>query len=360
MIKTSSVTITIVLSILLSLNGFGQRHEILIPDIEGYVTLKADLHTHTVFSDGLVWPTLRVEEAWRDGLDVLALTDHIEYTPHAADVKVDAAKPYSIAEKLASQLGILLIQGVELTRSMPPGHMNVLFLNDPEKLRQDDLEEVMQEAARQGAYIFWNHPGWKGQQPDGVVRVYDIHREWFGKGWIHGVEFGNDVEYYLETLQIAREYNLGLLANSDIHGISANSFTPQTDTHRPLTLIFSREKTTEAVREALIQRHMVAWIQNILAGSEQWLRPLLQASLKVELPHLRTNDTDWVTVRNLSAFLIRLERETGDGTVETTDLEPHTTTILRLPLEITAHRFTVANTYTVETGNPLILELEIP
>jgi len=34
---------------------------------------------HTVFSDGHVWPSFRVNEAIRDGLDVISLTEHIDY-----------------------------------------------------------------------------------------------------------------------------------------------------------------------------------------------------------------------------------------------------------------------------------------
>ena len=45
------------------------RNEIRVPDPEGYRTLKCDFHIHTVFSDGLVWPTVRVDEAYREGLD---------------------------------------------------------------------------------------------------------------------------------------------------------------------------------------------------------------------------------------------------------------------------------------------------
>ena len=55
------------------------RKEINIPNILGYQTLKCDFHMHTVFSDVQVWPTIRVYEAWRDGLDVIAITDHINY-----------------------------------------------------------------------------------------------------------------------------------------------------------------------------------------------------------------------------------------------------------------------------------------
>ena len=32
---------------------------------------------HTVFSDGVVWPSVRVEEAWREGLDA-----HRHYRSH--------------------------------------------------------------------------------------------------------------------------------------------------------------------------------------------------------------------------------------------------------------------------------------
>ena len=48
----------------------GARQEILIPNIEGYLTLKGDFHIHTVFSDGEVWPSFRVEEALRTGLEI--------------------------------------------------------------------------------------------------------------------------------------------------------------------------------------------------------------------------------------------------------------------------------------------------
>ena len=53
-------------------------NKIVIPDIEGYKTLKGDFHIHTVFSDAAVWPTTRVQEAIWEGLDVLAITEHVD------------------------------------------------------------------------------------------------------------------------------------------------------------------------------------------------------------------------------------------------------------------------------------------
>lgn len=57
------------------------RHEICLPQIDDYQLLKCDFHIHTIFSDGIVWPSLRVQEAWEEGLDAIAITDHIEGQP---------------------------------------------------------------------------------------------------------------------------------------------------------------------------------------------------------------------------------------------------------------------------------------
>ena len=54
-------------------------HALQYPNIDGFITLKTDLHQHTVFSDGEVWPSIRVNEALRENLDVISLTEHLEY-----------------------------------------------------------------------------------------------------------------------------------------------------------------------------------------------------------------------------------------------------------------------------------------
>ena len=129
-LRTTKLTLLLFLfvSVLFSLSiCFAQtntRAEIKIPDIPGYRTLKCDLHMHTVFSDGQVWPTVRVEEAWREGLDVISITDHIEYLIHKDDILKNHNRPYEIARAKAEELGIILIKGAEITRSMPPGHFN--------------------------------------------------------------------------------------------------------------------------------------------------------------------------------------------------------------------------------------------
>ncbi len=77
------------------------RTEIALPAMPPYTIVRCDFHTHTVFSDGNVWPTVRVQEAWLQELDAIAITDHVEYTPHKDDVKVDLNRSYELAKDYA-------------------------------------------------------------------------------------------------------------------------------------------------------------------------------------------------------------------------------------------------------------------
>ena len=81
------------------------RKEIILPQVNGYNVYKADLHIHTVFSDGQVLPKFRVNEAWQDGLDVVAVTDHIEYRPHEATF-YDYLKGYADKEHMPGVKGL--------------------------------------------------------------------------------------------------------------------------------------------------------------------------------------------------------------------------------------------------------------
>lgn len=123
-----------------------RRNEIQVPDLDGYTTLKCDFHMHTVFSDGLVWPTVRVDEAYREGLDAISLTEHIEYRPHKKDVVADHNRSFDLCQKQAEKLGILLIRGSEITRPMAPGHFNAIFLADSNPLEQKEYKDAFNEA----------------------------------------------------------------------------------------------------------------------------------------------------------------------------------------------------------------------
>ena len=254
----------------------------IVPNIGTYQTLKCDFHMHTVFSDGEVWPTIRVDEAISEGLDVIAITDHLEYVPHKKYVSTDMNASYEIAKKRADRKGLVCIKGAEFTRWMPHGHFNALFITDANKLLIDDFLPAVEEAISQGAFIMWNHPGWRVHQPDGVVRWYDVHQTMVDRNWLHGIEFSNYHEYYSSVLTYTNTYKLAVFANSDIHKLSHTVFL-QDHAHRPITLVFANEKSEDAVKEALFAARTLALSEdNILAGPEKLMAEFVMACLKAE------------------------------------------------------------------------------
>lgn len=131
--------------------GFGQAVDksVDIPDLDNYQTLKCDFHMHTVFSDGLVWPTVRVDEAYAEGLDAIAITEHLEYRPHKADIQADHNRSYEIMKKYAKDKGVIVIKGSEITRSMA-GHHNAIFISDSNPLDTKEYKDAFRAAKSQG------------------------------------------------------------------------------------------------------------------------------------------------------------------------------------------------------------------
>ena len=265
------------------------RTEINIPDIMDYKTLKCDFHMHTVFSDGLVWPSIRPEEAWRQGLDAIALTDHIEYTPHKDDININFNRPYEIAKPAGDKLDIIVIKGSEITRGMPPGHCNAIFLTDASKLIQDDWRDAFKEAKKQDAFIFWNHPGWKSQQPDGISKWYEEHTWLLKNNMLNGIEVVNERDYYPEVFQWCLDKNLTILCNTDVHDPVQMFWEIHDHDFRPVTLVFAKEKTEASIKEALFAGRTAAYATNSLFGKEQFVRQIFNKSVSINKTDLVIN-----------------------------------------------------------------------
>jgi hypothetical protein len=285
------------------------RTPIKIPDIPGFLTLKCDFHTHTVFSDGSVWPDIRAEEAWREGLDAIAITDHIEYLPHKEDMATRHNRSHEIAKVHGDKVDLIVIRGSEITRDMPPGHLNAVFLSDCSKLETKEWRGAVNAAHQQRAFIFYNHPGWTGQQQDGVGKWYPEHTELLEKGLLHGIEIVNTRSYYPEAHRWALEKKLTILANSDIHPPIHLDFDLHAGDHRPTTLVFAKERTEEAIREGLVARRTAVWSGDRLIGAEEFLKPIFERSVEVKSPKIKIvgKGTKWVQIHNASDVRFELE-----------------------------------------------------
>jgi len=278
------------------------EHALHYPNIEEYVTLKTDLHIHTVFSDGNVWPNIRVQEALRENLDAISLTEHLEYQPHQADIPhPDRNRSYQIALVEAKEHDLLIIHGSEITREAPVGHSNAVFITDANPLLTDKAENAFKEAKKQNAFVFWNHPAWYAQNPDGNPKLSDFQKERIKKGELHGIEVINTLDYSEESLALALEQNLTIMGTSDIHGLIDWDYTEKGN-DRPITLVFAKDKTVESLQEALFEGRTVAVFNSLLVGKPEFLKPLIQASIHIKsAKYIANTNVLKVTLENISS-----------------------------------------------------------
>jgi hypothetical protein len=363
----------ILLLSLIPMLSFGQlytRKEIKIPDIPGYLTLKCDLHMHTIFSDGNVWPTVRADEAWREGLDVFAISDHVEYQPHHKDVTTGIGRSYEIAKPRADELGLMIIKAAEITRDMPPGHFNVLFLDSISALDKDDFWEAIQAAVDQDAFIFWNHPGWR--QPDEIPIWYDEHTRLFDEGNMHGMEIVNERSYYPLAHQWCLERNITMLGNSDIHDPTGMFVDFAAGQHRAITLVFAEKFTEESVKKALEKGRTAVYYNDMLIGNQEFLKPIFEKSVFIASRSVKLGpgETFNLQVTNHSDVPFMLEAAEGEKDIfyqDNVTLYPGRTSIIRIRSKKIAepgiHTYTlqyvVSNLLVgVETGLPVELKFK--
>lgn len=321
-----------------------------IPDIEGYITLKCDFHIHTSFSDGEVWPGHRVDEAWMDGLDAISITDHIEYTPHKDYLKVDHNSPYELAKDAALIHDILLIKGTEITKNHP-GHFNALFIEDASKIENDDYKAAIKEANRQGAFVTLNHPR------EAVSDDYDWWIEelnvLYKNKQLHGIEIFNWNDYYPSAFNLALEKDLTIFANSDIHKGSEYYKNLLDMEHRPMTLVFAKDRSIEGIKEALVEGRTAGYFKNALYGKEKYVKELFVNSVKIgNAHHVDSGGNALFKVENISdiPFFLRSKVKSKDTGLFELILKPKSTAIISLPMKETDQFLTI----TYEVQNILI------
>lgn len=287
------------------------RTEIIIPQVNGMNVYKADLHVHTIFSDGGVTPDMRVLEAWYDGLDVIAITDHMEYrsvekdmlrymdryardefrkneavntniTRHAPDehgILVDFNVAYDLATRKAADYGIMVIRGVEITRK-EKGDYNVLFTTDNNAIYDPDIEQALRNARSQGAFIVHNHPDYDENTQNHLSLFADGLYE---KGFIDGVEVANGRRTWWHLFTHAVSGGYTPFANSDAHdyiywkyGRPGEYEIPR---YRNMNLILADDLNENSIHEALKAGNTIAYSNNNLIGKRELLQALFESSI---------------------------------------------------------------------------------
>ena len=349
------------------------RKEIVMPQVNGYNVYKADLHTHTIHSDADVVPSFRVYEAWYDGLDIIALTDHIEYRSFeekmvkylqkyvsqeysgavnhriddhplkSGEVMVDLNYPCKEAAKYAERCGLLFIKGAEITRpGKTIGHFNALFTQDNNLIYDPDPVQAVRNARAQGALIMHNHPGWKRTSIDYTPAEVILYKE----GLVDGVEVMNTDDFYPGIIDRALEKELFMSANTDIH---QTTHLEHYGFDRPMTLILAKERTLEAVREALESRRTLAYGYNTLCGEEQLLKDFFAAGVKTSVMQ-RTSSSVSVAVTNMTSVPYTIRMKDGNPM----KLDPFTSLWLKLPADASSVELEVLNMFYSRDSHPVV------
>ena len=76
------------------------------------------------------------------------MTEHLEYLPYKNDIIItDRNRSFNISKALLIKDELLMIvNGSEITKPMPPGHFNAIFVKDVNPLLNSNGEKSMIEA----------------------------------------------------------------------------------------------------------------------------------------------------------------------------------------------------------------------
>ncbi len=322
-----------------------------LPDIPGYVTLKGDFHMHTVFSDGHVWPTFRVNEAIRDGLDVISITEHIDYEGFPEVISRDYNKSFEIATEAAKNKNLIIIKGVEISPRVPPYHNNALFIKDAnilpiEYMKSGKKKFIMKdtithtqlmapflEAKKQDAFVFYNHPGYSWWDKKDTSIFTSFHQELLDKKILAGVEVVNSGIYNILAHRLAMKYNLTMVCNTDEHYDMSPRYAK---THRPMTLVFSKDRSPEGIKEALIARRTALYFDDYLIARPSEAESFFKAAIQVSTEKKLRNGEPILLVKllNTSDIPFRVQAS-AEYDIERFPLgqltiSPHDTTTLTL------------------------------
>lgn len=368
-----------------------ERTEIILPQVNGYNVYKGDFHTHTMYSDARISPKGRVMEAWCDGLDILAITDHYEareneknllkvlakYSEDGKPKKSLSAAPYSkpkdgsdpgvmadfnaihqeaVSENRWAGYNLLLIKGCEFGRNThDKGHFNALFVKDLNTLYSYNLEDSFRKVREQGGIVIHNHPSYK--RPKGSTDKSEWDKMVYGEGLIRGVEVANGYNFYPRMVRRCIEEKLAMFGNTDEHRFTTYRFGSR-GVFRTMTLILAKECTEEAIKEAVLACRTLVYSGGCVIGEQQLLSDFLNAS--IECQQIREDKKKGVrtyTFTNTTSFGYKLRQ---GRTVHS--LEPFETIAISFGKDksgkMSTPKFRIENMWHIDYKHPNI-EIEV-
>jgi hypothetical protein len=119
------------------------------------------------------------------------------------------------------------------------------------------------------------------------------------------------------------EKNLTMIGNTDVHAPIHEESDFGFWSHRTMTLVFAKERTAEAIHEALKERRTAVYFEEYIIGDEKYLKELFEQA--VEWKVVRNGNTATIHFKNNSDLTFHLRntrRDSGVGYPHKWTIEP--------------------------------------
>lgn len=148
-----------------------------------------------------------------------------------------------------------------------------------DSIAHDELMAPFLAVQKQDAFVSYNHPGYSWWDKKDTSIFTSFHKELLEKKILKGVEVVNSGVYNIIAHRIAMQYNLAMLCNTDEH---YDMYARYYKSHRPVTLVFAKEKTEAAIKEALEQKRTALYFGEYIVAREKEAEAFFKASLDVK------------------------------------------------------------------------------
>ena len=177
------------------------------------MNMRADLHTHSIFSDGELIPAELVRRAVALGHDAIAITDHVDMT----NVEFVVRNVVKAAELTSDEIQV--IPGVEITH-VPPSKMDKVIAEAKrlgaqiivvhgEPVTEPVAKGTDMAAVRNPDVDVLGHPGFITEEEAQIAKDNDVALEITGRGG-HNITNGH-------VVNMARLVGAKMVIDSDTH-----------------------------------------------------------------------------------------------------------------------------------------------
>jgi len=276
------------------------RPEHAFPKVGKYEVLACDFHMHTTYSDGGIRPRERVLEAYRQGYDAIAISDH------------GRTEAYYDALNLANALGIILIRAFEsgmagqehfVVLNAPDGYTPVdahnwaMTKDGPTAFYQDQLETI----AKLGGLVIYAHPHVGYREPvlwavkRGLIQGLEVKNGVVGSGWNTVQSHGSYC--YPSAFDFALKNKLAIIANSDSHGPRAAK--------SEITYVLVRKRSVKGILDAIKAQRTFAYFDGMVWGPGKLLADTFKAGIAITEAD---SDAKYVRIHNRGPIPLKIRR----------------------------------------------------